>query len=100
MNIYVANLADEVIEKDIQKRFVKFGDVESVKIVKDMISGASTGYAYVDMPDLEEAKNAISKLNGRKLKKRKIKVSVFDPAVDRRGGRAMGNVGAGGLRKW
>ena len=38
MNIYVANLSDEVIEKDIQKRFVKFGDVESVKIVKDMIS--------------------------------------------------------------
>ena len=100
MNIYVENLADVVIEKDIKKRFLEFGDVESVKIVKDIITGDSMGYAYVDMPDHEEAMNAISKLNGRQLKKRKMKVRVFKPTIDRRGGRAMGNIGAGGLRRW
>lgn len=100
MNIYVANLAEETSEKDIEKRFVKFGEVESIHIAKDLISGNPMGHAYVEMPDREEAKKAISKLNGRQLKKRKIKVSAFIPSTDRRGGRAMGNVGAGGLRRW
>ena len=61
MNIRIANLADEVNEKDIQKRFVKFGEVESIHIVKDLVSGNPMGYAHVEMPDIEEAKNAISK---------------------------------------
>ena len=100
MNIRIANLAEEVNEKDIQKRFAKFGEVESIHIAKDLISGDPMGYAHVEMPDIEEANNAISKLNGRSLKKRKIKVSAFIPATDRRGGRAMGNVGAGGMRRW
>ena len=35
MNIYVGNLALNVTEEDLQKAFEAFGDVESVKIIKE-----------------------------------------------------------------
>jgi len=35
MNIYVGNLAYEVIEEDLQEAFASFGHVASVNIVKD-----------------------------------------------------------------
>ncbi|MBW2487490.1 MAG: RNA-binding protein, partial [Deltaproteobacteria bacterium] len=35
MNIYVGNLSNEVTEEDLKQAFEPFGEVESVKIIKD-----------------------------------------------------------------
>ena len=35
MNIYVGNLAYEVIEEDLEEAFASFGHVASINIVKD-----------------------------------------------------------------
>ena len=35
MNIYVGNLSYDVNEEDLQKAFSEFGEVASVKIIKD-----------------------------------------------------------------
>jgi cold-inducible RNA-binding protein len=89
MNIYVGNLAYTVTEEDLRQAFGEFGQVASVSIIKDQSSGHSKGFGFVEMPGAEEAKAAISGLNGKEMKGRKLNVNEARPrAEDRRGGGA------------
>ena len=87
MNIYVGNLSYEVNEEDLQNAFSEFGEVESVKIIKDQYSGRSKGFGFVEMPDRNEANAAIEELNSKEFKGRSIKVNKAKPRSDRSGGR-------------
>ena len=51
-------------EEDLKQAFEGFGQVESVKIIKDKYSGESRGFGFVEMPDKAEAESAIEGLNG------------------------------------
>jgi RNA recognition motif-containing protein len=86
MNIYVGNLDWGVTEDDLKTAFGEFGSVESAKIITDRYSGKSRGFGFVEMPDEEEAKAAISALNSKDLKGRAIKVNEAKPRRDDRGG--------------
>jgi RNA recognition motif-containing protein len=87
MNIYVGNLALNVTEEDLKKVFEAFGDVESVKIIKDRYSGESRGFGFVGMPTGAEAQSAIKDLNGKELKGLMLKVNEARPQRNReRGG--------------
>jgi len=50
MNIYVGNLSNEVTEEDLKQAFETFGEVESVKIIKDKYTNRSKGFGFVEMP--------------------------------------------------
>ena len=87
MNIYVGNLALNVTKEDLQQVFEAFGDVESVKIIKDRYSGESRGFGFVKMPAGSEAQSAIQGLNGKELKGLTLKVSEARPQRNKsRGG--------------
>jgi len=75
MNIYVGNLSYEVTEDDLRQEFAAYGDVSSVSIIKDKFSGQSKGFAFVEMPVLQQGQAAINELNGKKIKDRAINVS-------------------------
>ena len=47
MNIYEGNLSYEVNEEDLQEAFEVFGQVESVRIIKDKYSGRPKGFGFV-----------------------------------------------------
>ena len=79
MNLYVGNLALNVSENDLQQAFEAFGEVESVKIIKDRYSGESRGFGFVEMPSGAEAHSAMNSLNGTKLKGLAIKVNQAQP---------------------
>ena len=49
MNIYVGNLSTEVKEEDLNKLFSEYGNVTSVKIIKDMYSGTSKGFGFIEL---------------------------------------------------
>ena len=68
MNIYVGNLSREVTKDDLLEAFGEFGQVESVKIITDKVSGESRGFGFVEMPAEAEAQSAINGLNGKELK--------------------------------
>ena len=81
MNIYVGNLSREVTKDDLLEAFEEFGQVKSVKIIKDRKFG------FVEMPAEAEAQSAISGLNGKELKGGALNVSEARPRSDgRRGG--------------
>jgi RNA recognition motif-containing protein len=86
MNIYVGNLSYEVTEEDLQEALEAFGQVESVRIIKDKYSGQSKGFGFVEMPSKAEGQSAIDGLNGKELKGRTINVNEARPRTENRGG--------------
>ena len=92
MNIYIGSLSYKATEEDLKQAFEAFGQVESVKIIKDNYSGQSRGFGFVEMPDKAEAQSAIEGLNGKELKGRRLNVNEARPRSEtgqgggRRGG--------------
>lgn len=79
MNIFVARLNFKTRSEELQSAFAKFGQVTSAKIVKDRETGRSKGFGFVEMPNDEEAKQAIAALNETELDGRTIVVKPANP---------------------
>jgi RNA recognition motif-containing protein len=112
MNIYVGNLSYEVTEEDLKQAFETFGEVDTVKIIKDNYTGRSKGFGFVEMADKAKAQSAIEGLNGKDLKGRNLNVNEARPRSEgnrgggarpggpRRGGGRRGGGGGGGGRRF
>ena len=78
MKIYVGNLTELMTEETLKLAFDAFGEVESVKIIKNRFNGRSKGFGFVEMPSNSEADKAIKALNGNIVDKKPIKVNHAD----------------------
>ncbi len=76
MDIFVGSIPFKLKEKDLRALFEKYGEVTSVKIVKDKATRQNKGFGFVDMPDEDAVRNAIHELNGTELMGRTLEVSV------------------------
>ena len=83
MNIYVGNLPYSLTEDDLKAAFSQFGEVSSVNIIMDKMSGQSKGFGFVEMDDNSEADEAIKALNESALNGRNIKVNQALPRGER-----------------
>ena len=102
MNIYVGNLSNEVTEEDLKQAFETFGEVESVKIIKDKYTNRSKGFGFVEMASKAEGQSAIDGLNGKELKGKALNVNEARPRTESRGrggGYGGGRGGRGGGRE-
>ena len=79
MNIFVAKLNFKTRKEDVEAAFAKFGQVSSVKIVKDKETGRSKGFGFVEMPNETEARAAIAGLDEKELDGRVIAVKPANP---------------------
>lgn len=95
MNIYVGNIARATSESKLREKFEEFGTVESVKLVIDRETGMSKGFAFVEMPNNEEAEKAIESMNGQEFDGRRLTVNQARPKTDRPAGSFGGNRGGG-----
>ncbi len=101
MNIYVGNLARTVSEKMLEDAFKAFGDVTSVKIPKDRMTGMVRGFGFVEMPDKAQAEEAIARMNGYDLEGQKLRVNEAREREERprfgggNGGGSRGGFGGG-----
>lgn len=83
MNIYVGNLPYSLTEDELKAAFSQFGEVSSVNIIMDRMSGQSKGFGFVEMPDNSEADEAIKALNESALNGRNIRVNQARPRGER-----------------
>jgi RNA recognition motif-containing protein len=91
VNIYVGNLLFDVGENDLREAFEKFGNVTEVRLIMDKYSGKSKGFAFIEMPDSNEAQKAIDEMNAKEFMGREIKVSqAKEKTSGGRGGRGGG----------
>ncbi len=87
MNIFVAKLDWNTSSEGLLEAFERYGEVSSAKVIMDRETGRSKGYGFVEMPNDDEGREAISSLNGSMLDGRAILVKESDPAPkDNRGG--------------
>jgi RNA recognition motif-containing protein len=81
-NIFVARLDFGVSQEELKKAFEQYGKVNKVTIATDKETGKPKGFAFVEMFNEDEAKNAIKSLDGFTFNGRQIAVKE---AEDRRG---------------
>lgn len=86
MNIFVAKLSYNTSESKILSAFEAYGEVSSAKIIMDRETGRSKGFAFVEMPNDDEAKQAIAGLNETEMDGRTIVVKESEPREARGGG--------------
>jgi len=96
MKIYIGSLSYEVTEEDLRQEFRAFGEVTSVSIITDKISGRPKGFGFVEMATKSEAEAAITGLNGKTIKERTIVVNEARPRTDSRSGGSYGDKRGGG----
>ncbi len=94
--LYVGNLSYGTTQADLEGLFGAHGTVESANIINDRETGRSKGFGFVEMSSDDEAKAAISELDGQDCDGRALKVNEAKPREPRRGGGGGGGYGGGG----
>ena len=83
MDIYVGNLPYQLTDVELDELFAEFGSVLNARVITDKYSGRSKGFGFVEMPNQEEAEEAIKQLDGKEVSGRNIKVNEAKPREDR-----------------
>jgi RNA recognition motif-containing protein len=106
MKIFVAGLPYDLYDDELVEIFEKFGTITSAKVAIDKETGKSRGFAFVEMPNDEEAREAIEGLNDISLGKKPLVVKEADERSGpgggggfRGGGKSGGYGGGGGFNK-
>lgn len=109
--LFVGGLPFSTSEERLREVFAQAGNVESAVVVTDRGTGRSRGFGFVEMSTSEEADQAVTKLNGKDLDGRQLKVERAkssdsggpggarrSPGGGSRGGFGGGFGGGGGSR--
>ena len=81
-NIFIGNLNSGTTPEAIRSLFEPLGTVRKFKLMIDRDTGASRGFAFVEMME-PEARQAIAALHGRLLDGRTIEVREGRPKLHR-----------------
>lgn len=86
--LYIGNLHPEVTDMELFNYFRPYGDILSCRIMKDIYSGESRGFAFLSFKSKEDAKTAKDALNYHKIHGWEIRISFkkspsdFDPKAN------------------
>ncbi len=75
MKIFIAKLPYQFKEADVTELFAPYGEVSAANVIMDRETGRSKCYAFVEMPNAEEALAAINGLNDTQILDKAIAVS-------------------------
>jgi cold-inducible RNA-binding protein len=92
--IYVGNMNFQTTEDDLRALFEPFGEVASIHVATDRMTGRARGFAFVEMADDEEAAKAIAGLDSKQVGGRALTVNEARPKTF--GGPGGGDRGPGG----
>ena len=81
--LYVGGVAYATSENGLSEAFSKAGEVASVAIIMDKMTGRSKGFGFVEMATEEGAAAAIEMWNGKELDGRKLTVNEARPREER-----------------
>jgi cold-inducible RNA-binding protein len=101
-SLFVGNMSFQTTESELNALFQPFGQVTRVNLVKDRETGRARGFAFVEMPNDEEAAKAIAGLDGKSIAGRNLKVNEARPKDATRQPRSTGGGGnrsGGGSRE-
>lgn len=73
--IFVGNLSFQTTESEVRNVFERYGRVRTVRVMTERGTGSPRGFAFVNMPGMEDAEEAIARLNGNSLGGRSMTVN-------------------------
>ena len=94
--LYVGNLPYDTGETQLQDLFAQFGQVDSVRVMRDMATGRARGFAFVEMGSDEEAQKAVTSLNETQFGGRSLTVNEARPKPEFAGAGGGGGRNKGG----
>ena len=97
-SLFVGNMNFQTTEGDLRALFEPFGQVTRVHMAMDRETGRARGFAFIEMPNDEEAAKAIAGLDGKELGGRNLKVNEARPKGEGgppRGPKSFGGPGGG-----
>ena len=78
--LYVGNLPHLTAEDQLQAWIEEHGfRVESVQVIRDLDTGTSRGFAFVELPEVLRAQEAVDALNGQKMEGHILRISESGP---------------------
>jgi RNA recognition motif-containing protein len=86
MKLYVGNLSYNTTEDELRDIFAAYGQPDSVKVITDRDTGRSKGFGFVEFANDQEARAAISGLNGKDVGGRALTVNEARPREEGGGG--------------
>ena len=99
-NVYVGNMSYDTTEGALRELFGAHGEITSVNIITDRVTGRPRGFAFVEMATEEAASAAIAALNGQDVDGRPLTVNEAKPRPPRSGGGYRGGGGGGNRDRW
>src|SRR3989442_6904996 len=84
-NLFVGNMSFQTTEGELRALFEPFGQITRVHVAMDRETGRARGFAFVEMPNDEEAAKAIAALNGKEVGGRSLKGNEARPKTQRSG---------------
>jgi RNA recognition motif-containing protein len=78
VKIFIGGFPLQSDELSIVQLFAPYGDVSTIKIVRDRATGICKGYAFIEMLELSEAQDAIIALDGTTMGDRELKVNLVE----------------------
>jgi RNA recognition motif-containing protein len=102
--LFVGGLSWDTTDDGLRQAFQVHGEITEAKVITDRETGRSRGFGFVTFAEDENAKSAISKLDGSSLDGKTIKVNEAQEKSPRGGGRSGGGFGGGdrggGRNRW
>jgi RNA recognition motif-containing protein len=72
----ILNLSRRTTEAQLRDLFSPFGVIDACDLVMDVDKGTSKGFGFVEMPNKQEAQNALDALNEKRVQTKRIKVKL------------------------
>ncbi|MBI4478854.1 MAG: RNA-binding protein [Acidobacteria bacterium] len=86
-SLFVGNMSFQTTEDQLRSLFEPLGQITRVQIITDRDTGRARGFAFVEMPNDDEASKAIAALNGKEVGGRALNVNEARPKPPRSGPR-------------
>ena len=94
--LYVGNLPYSATEEQLTDLFSRAGQVDNVRVMRDMATGRARGFAFVEMASDDDAQKAVTEFNEYKMEGRALVVNEARPKPEGGGfGGGGGNRGQG-----
>lgn len=81
--LFVGNLPFSTTEDQLRELFGKFGNIESIVVIKDKFTGRSRGIGFVTFSNVQEAEAAVAELHDKDFNGRPMIVNEARPMTDR-----------------
>jgi RNA recognition motif-containing protein len=82
MKLYVGNLSKEVNDAQLNELATPYGTLVSANVATERSDGASKGFGFLEYGNADEARAAITGLDGRDVNGQALKVAEAKPRKD------------------